>query len=210
MLIVPYLAEPDWTRSFDALSAQTLEQISWEAFPYLPHVEFKIAHQSSHILLEFKVKEQELKARYTRTNDPVYTDSCVEFFLSFDGTHYYNMEFNSLGTALVGYGRNDKSMRTRLPNPLIETIESVKDYQNAPDKNGDISWSLRLRIPKTLFCYHPALTLEGTRAKANFYKCGDDLKVPHFVSWKKIETSEPDFHQPRFFGEIEFQQARKS
>ena len=36
------------------------------------------------------------------------------------------------------------------------------------------------------------------RAKANFYKCGDKLPVPHFLSWKPINVPAPDFHLPCF------------
>ncbi len=39
---------------------------------------------------------------------------------------------------------------------------------------------------------------------ANFYKCGDKLTVPHFVTWNSIGTNKPDFHQPKFFGELYF------
>jgi Carbohydrate-binding family 9 len=47
--------------------------------------------------------------------------------------------------------------------------------------------------------------MEGKKCKANFYKCGDKLAQPHFLAWNRIETPEPDFHQPAFFGDIEFE-----
>jgi hypothetical protein len=47
--------------------------------------------------------------------------------------------------------------------------------------------------------------LSGVQAQANFYKCGDKLKQPHYLSWKPVLTSNPDFHQPKYFGEISFQ-----
>ena len=47
-------------------------------------------------------------------------------------------------------------------------------------------------------------SLKGVCATANFYKCGDDLPEPHFVSWNKIEAPTPNFHLPKYFGEIEF------
>lgn len=38
--------------------------------------------------------------------------------------------------------------------------------------------------------------------KANFYKCGDGLTVPHYLSWSPIVTEKPDFHRPEFFNQI--------
>ena len=37
-------------------------------------------------------------------------------------------------------------------------------------------------------------------------KCGDDLTVPHFLSWNPIKTEKPDFHRPEFFGTVKFVQ----
>ena len=41
--------------------------------------------------------------------------------------------------------------------------------------------------------------------KANFYKCGDELQTPHFLSWNPIQIEQPDFHRPDFFGTLEFE-----
>ena len=45
---------------------------------------------------------------------------------------------------------------------------------------------------------------DGLQARGNFYKCGDGLPVPHFVSWAPIDTPNPDFHRPEFFDTICF------
>jgi hypothetical protein len=46
--------------------------------------------------------------------------------------------------------------------------------------------------------------MKGKKCRANFYKCGDDLPEPHFLAWNMINTEEPDFHRPEFFGTLEF------
>jgi hypothetical protein len=38
--------------------------------------------------------------------------------------------------------------------------------------------------------------------RANFYKCADNTRIPHYVSWNPIEVASPDFHRPEFFGEL--------
>ena len=42
-------------------------------------------------------------------------------------------------------------------------------------------------------------------AKGNFYKCGDMLSKPHFLSWNPIDTPSPDFHVPASFGLLTFE-----
>ena len=47
-------------------------------------------------------------------------------------------------------------------------------------------------------------SLRGLHARANFYKCGDGLTVPHFVTWAPIATEKPDYHRPEFFADLQF------
>jgi hypothetical protein len=42
----------------------------------------------------------------------------------------------------------------------------------------------------------------GKRMKGNFQKCGDKTKFPHYGSWNRIDTPEPDFHRPEYFGDL--------
>ena len=64
-------------------------------------------------------------------------------------------------------------------------------------------WEVALVIPAQLFAVQPLRLEAGTVLRANFYKCGDELSVPHFLSWNPIEVSQPDFHRPEYFGELE-------
>lgn len=189
---------------FQKLTSHEINHISWPEFPYLPIVSFKIAYSTQSILLEYKVQEKHLKAVYLKTNQPVYKDSCVEFFISFDTIHYYNLEFNSLGTALVGYGTENKAFRQHLPVDLIEKIKSKNIVSASKEEGVDNNWILQLEIPFELFYKETFESIKGIEATANFYKCGDDLPEPHFVSWNKIETKEPNFHLPKFFGKVTF------
>lgn len=60
-------------------------------------------------------------------------------------------------------------------------------------------------IPLKTFFMHDIKSLSGKTIRANFYKCGDALKKPHFLSWSPINIEKPDFHRPDFFGEITFE-----
>jgi hypothetical protein len=73
-----------------------------------------------------------------------------------------------------------------------------------PIENKSGKWELSLVIPIDVFLLNKLNTLDGLDAKGNFYKCGDNLKVPHFLSWNPIENEKPNFHLPQFFGKILF------
>lgn len=206
-ILIPLVQDVEFGESSTAfisqLASHRIQEVSWEEFPYLPHVEFKIAHSKDAILLEYKVAEKDVVIHYKKTNDPVYKDSCVEFFISFDQKHYYNFEFNSIGTALVAYGSSDRENRPNLSEKLIDKIEIFSKIGERNSK-GDTDWTLQLKIPFELFLNDNIDSLKGKKAWANFYKCGDDLPEPHFVSWNRINAAEPNFHLPEYFGEIEF------
>lgn len=70
------------------------------------------------------------------------------------------------------------------------------------EKKGNFEWKLTVEIPFSLIGIQ--IDELPTAIKANFYKCGDETSVPHYLSWSNIMTKEPDFHQPEFFGELIF------
>lgn len=184
------------------LSDNKIDQFPWGVPPDKPRVRFKIAHNNHFILVHYTVFEAEILARYTKHNEPVYRDSCVEFFLSFEADeNYYNFELNCLGTCLSACGPS-RDKRESLPVSLIETIRTQTTLSRHGSKR--FNWELTVLIPQEAFIYKNISRLSGKRATANFYKCGDDLEHPHYISWGNIRTPQPDFHQPSFFGEINF------
>lgn len=185
---------------FTSLEWHDIDQASWsDQFPYKPQVQFQIAYTATHILLQYSVQEEYVKGQYIRSNENVWEDSCVEFFVSFDNKKtYYNIEFNVLGTGLIGYGPAVKSERNRLSAAQIDTVDT---YVTLKKINGVKAWQSILLIPREIF---GKKALEGQTFHANFYKCGDGLPQPHFISWNKIDFPKPNFHQPEFFGEIHF------
>jgi hypothetical protein len=190
-------------QSLDALEQPSLQYAPWiHDFPYHPVVRFSIAYSNNAIYLKYYVRERSVRAAITEINGPVWEDSCVEFFISFDDKHYYNFEFNCTGTALVGYG-SSKAERRLLPPQLIQTISTYCLIQN---KAGDENkyWELTLSIPLKVFLHSSIDSLKGRQCLANFYKCGDLLPEPHFICWKNIDSPEPNFHLLHCFGILDF------
>jgi hypothetical protein len=187
------------------LEIHPIESDNWN---YNASVEagFSIAHDTQNIFLKFIVRESNVRAIYKNTNDPVYEDSCVEFFISFDKGHYYNLEFNCIGTVLGEYGKNRQN-RVNLENDHLGSIQVNPSLGTSKILIEDrkTQWTLDVCLPASLFIYSGLDSLKNKTASCNFYKCGDGLKVPHYLSWNPIVSGKPDFHRPDYFGEIKFE-----
>ena len=177
----------------------------WPEYSYKPEVNFNIAYNVTDLYLKFYVMEESIRAVNSDINDNVWEDSCVELFIAPSSEDvYYNFEFNCIGTCLVQKGttRNNRSYFD------VEVIKSIKAFSSIgkdtfEEKKGDFSWELTIKIPLASFI-DDIKDLKGSKMKANFYKCGDKLADPHFLTWNRIEIKEPDFHRPDFFGDIYF------
>lgn len=166
-----------------------------------PKASFCLAHNNRCVFLKFFIEEQEIRANITETNGPVWEDSCVEFFVLFDESGYYNFEFNCIGTVLAAFGKN-RNERTFLSDELLKKIET--STRLTKNENG-FYWEMAIMFPLEIFIKQSLQSLSGVSCKANFYKCGDGLPQPHYLSWNNIESDIPDFHLPQYFGEIIFE-----
>ncbi len=186
----------------DNLEKHTLNHTPWNIYPYKPKVEFCIAHANDIIYLKYYVEERSIRAVNSTINSSVWEDTCVEFFIGFDEKGYYNLEFNCIGAALIGYGKN-RSDRELLLEAAIKKVKYMAVIQN--NVENFVKWDLTLSIPSSVFIHHGFTSVGGKECKANFYKCGDCLPEPHFVAWSDINSEEPNFHLPSFFGTLVFE-----
>ena len=191
----------------EKIGLQPVSKVNWNEYPYCPKVEFRVAHTEDAILLHFKVTEASVRARYGEDNGSVWTDSCVEFFSipAGDGI-YYNIECNCIGTVLVGVGPQ-RNNREHAPADVTVQIQRWSSLGRTPfeERVEEVTWEVALVVPYTVFFKHQITSLDGKEIKANFYKCGDELQTPHFLSWNPIEIEQPDFHRPDFFGTLEME-----
>jgi hypothetical protein len=207
MLHIPFLPAldmhslQDMAQKLEPLPAHALACVNWAAFPYTPRVTVKIAHTPSHLLLHYDVQEKSIRAKYTQPNQPVYTDSCVEFFVSPDDRQtYYNFEFNCIGTPLMRHNIKPHEGPQATPE-LLATILTQSSLGNQPFErmDGDFTWQLTVAIPYACFFAHPHRDWRGQTLFANCYKCGDELTEPHYLSLFPIDTPKPNFHVPQCF-----------
>jgi hypothetical protein len=183
-----------------------VDVLNWKGFDYKPDVKFSIAYTRHEILLKYYVTENWFKAEKTETNQEVYEDSCIEFFVapSDDGI-YYNFEMNAIGTCLMASGTG-RGNRNRIAPGIISGIRRMgsSGVKSISERSGEFSWTITMAIPLTVFIHHKVKELKGSTFRANFYKCGDKLSVPHYVTWNPVGTEKPDFHRPEYFGLLKF------
>lgn len=201
MATIPVDSVPDLLDQ-EKVAFQPINTVNWADFPYCLDVEFRIAHTDDAILLHYKVKEASVRAVAGKDNGPVWEDACVEFFSvpAGDGV-YYNMECNCVGRLLIGAGK-ERTGRQPAPQEVIDKVQrwSSLGKEDFPERVGECSWEVALVIPYSAFFLHNITSLDGKSIRANFYKCGDKLQTPHFLSWNPIGLPTPNFHYPEFFG----------
>ncbi len=148
-------------------------------------------------------EEKDIRAIQTEQNGPIYTDSCLEFFLmpSLQSNLYLNIEANPKGVIYFSVGKEREGR-------LLITEEGPEDLQMEaqvhPAQYGGNGWCVRYNLPyKLIQKYVPEFNpLDPLSMRGNFYKCGDGLSQPHWGMWSKVGTEKPDFHRPEYFGSI--------
>jgi hypothetical protein len=188
-----------------SLPALAIDTYLWLTNGYEPRVEARLCWSPQFLYVFFRVGEKEPLVRYRKFQDPVYKDSCVEFFVDmFPEKHlgYVNLEMNAAGTLLAAFGPDRNHRRPLWPEDLAGL--GLLTGQEWWEEVG-AAWRVEYKVPLALFQRLYAEEIRpGHRAAANFYKCGDETEVPHYGAWSPVGTPAPDFHRPEFFGELVF------
>lgn len=172
-----------------------------------PKAQFRIAHTGANIIINYRATENSVASTANDMGWNVWEDACMEFFSSpADDGIYYNMECNCTGHVLLCAG----APGTERPAASAETLAKIKCWSTLgsglfAERVGECTWQVVLVIPADVFYQHKITDFSGLTFRANFYKCGDKLQQPHFLSWNAIGTSKPNFHQPQYFGTIVFE-----
>lgn len=192
---------------FAGLEPQSIECCNWRGeYDYAPSVNFRMYHTGECLHVRFDVEEEGTMARITDDNGEVWTDSCVELFLSPDcDDTYYNIETNCIGTQLIGWRRPGQVEHADAATLALVRRESSLPRETFDSVPGTCRWSLTLAIPVKALFRHSIENLGGLTMRANVFKCGDAMPRPHFLSWSPIVHPTPCFHLPAFFGELVFE-----
>ena len=202
----PVPVEPSFWSSIPALK---INHYLWLDNGYRPRVDVRLCYNVRSLFVHFDVFESRIRVRFTRFQDPVYKDSCVEMFIDpFPEKRigYVNVETNALGAVLAAIGL-DRGHRTPIPEADLNGMEIVSSVKSPiSGYHGAEFWTLAYKLPLSLFEKHYGGRIEpGHSARANFYNCGDETEVRHYGAWSPVRTPQPDFHRPEFFGRLVFQ-----
>jgi len=190
---------------WDHLAPLTIDHYLWLTNGYRPRVEARLGWSARFLYVKFRVGEKRAPVRFTKFQDPVYKDSCVEFFVDmFPGTRlgYLNFEMNAAGVLLAAFGPDRNHRKPLWPEDLAGM--SVISGEELWPEVGD-NWHVEYKVPLALFRkLYGEDVKPGHKAAANFYKCGDETAIPHYGAWSRVGTPGPDFHRPEYFGELVF------
>lgn len=193
--LVKYTSFPDW----DNIPAIRLVHTGWLT-PCAVTAKAQLCHNRHSLFLRMEAEENHIRATFTGLLDPVCNDSCMEFFFAplEDDERYFNFEYNPLGTLNLGFGMGrDTRVRQVVKNPSIFHMEPFTTQKG---------WGITLAIPLDFIrLYFPTFTFSG-KACGNFYKCGDETNLPHYLAWAPLTCDTPDYHRREDFGSLVFEE----
>jgi hypothetical protein len=178
-----------------------LSSYHWEAdIPYRPLTYANVGIVGDSLVAVLKCYEDDPKADCLNRDDPIYTDSCLEFFVApvSEKDEYINIECNSKGVFLSEFGAGKYGRR--LVSDLTPLSPSVDSF-SGKDDNGAY-WGIFVEITKQ-FVYSVYKInidcIDFSKVKLNFYKCGDGCQIPHYLAFSPVTTLPPGFHNPDCF-----------
>ena len=179
-----------------------------------PDARARLLHDAANLYLRFRVEDCYVVATHAKFQDPVWRDSCVEFFVQPRSTSgYFSFEINC-GGVLLSYYIEDPTRTadgfakfTRLAMEHGRQIHITHSMPSivAPEQAGPVVWHIGCRIPLAVLEAYtgPLGSLAGQMWRGNFCKCADGSSHPHWASWAPIgETL--NFHQPGCFAALRF------
>ena len=149
------------------------------------------------IHVHLSCQEKYIRKELTGKLDPIWEDSCLEFFLRpTEDMHYFNFEFNPNCALFLGYSkRKPNIIRQILPNHM----ETFKPVANLTEDGWEITYIIPFAFIQNYF--HDFQPKSGLQFYVNCYKCGDETVVPHFLMWNPLPM-ECSFHSPEHFGRL--------
>ena len=145
-------------------------------------------------------EESNPRAVHTGFYSDVYKDSCLEMFACWDDSSdkYINIEMNSVGASLIALGA-DRHERTPID------VLAGKPFDVTAEKK-ETEWSVTVHVTEDALCRIYGMSADkfvpGYVIRGNFYKCGDETEVEHYVMWNPVGTPAPDYHRPEYFGKM--------
>ncbi len=208
----PGAVDADWCKpAWQGIEPARLEHFMGDRPAHFPDTRVKLACDDEALYVIFRVKDRFVLGRRTAYQQDVYRDSCVEFFFrpnNDSSENYFNLETNCCGAALFAFQEGPRRGEIRIPAGAFEKV-ALAHTLNGPvqdEISEPVTWSVEYRLPLDLLSSYCRVDppAPGVTWKGNFYKIADETSHPHYLTWAPVDRPRPDFHQPRFFGTLEF------
>ena len=198
----------DFISQIDRLPRAYVKYYPWNC-DYRPETYACMGWNEENLFLYMRSYEDSIRAEAGRDNGDIYRDSCMEFFFSPDPDRpdwFANIEMNPNGYLYLAYGPEDSNHRNLFTSDAFGHFDL--EVQDPPRRFNGEYWDLVCVVPAAYVRqFAPDFQIkEGGRLRANFFKCGDGTKHPHYGCWSEIipDSAAPDFYRTEYFGEIEF------
>ena len=155
------------------------------------------------LCLHLSATEPEVRAVETSPLAEVCEDSCLEFFFRpMEGSmRYFNMEWNPNKCLFLGFGSSIEDLLRIVPE------EAQKEALFCPEViRREDGWEIFFRVPYSFIRgFFPEFEVKpGKALYCNFYKCGEMLRQPHYLTWNPImRQGRSRFHTPAEFGRLD-------
>jgi len=208
--------DPCWSRA----PAGAITHFFEKGSDHRPRTTFRVACSDEVLWIQFAVEDRYVRSISRRYQDPVWQDSCVEFFVKPRADRgYLNFEFSAGGQMVLLYITNPERVEggfkefVRVPWELARAVRIGTSMPPVVDPEivEPVNWTLGAEIPLSIIEHYTgsARPLSGQEWRVNFYKCGDCTSHPHWGAWSPI-AGEPSFHQPQYFGRLRFDSRHKA
>lgn len=202
--------DPVWQRA-ETLRVQHFRP---EGSDHRPDTSARVLYDAKGLSGIFRVEDRYVRCVRTAYHEPVWKDSCVEFFAQPKPERgYFNFEFNCGGAFLCSYITNAERTPegfkeyVKVPANIGQTIQvkSSLPQRVEPEITTPVVWTLSFRIPLALFEHYLGALggLPGQVWRGNFFKCAEEVSHPHWASWSPVD--EFNFHRPNCFGSLRFE-----
>ena len=180
-----------------------------------PAVEAALLYDADHLHALFRVQDRYVRSIHTAYDSDTYKDSCVELFVQPAGQPgYFALEVNCGGAFSLRYIEDptrtaDRFAKwARVSPALADTIRVSHSLPEVvdPELTAPVDWFVEVSWPFAVmeaYC-GPIRPVAGRRWRGNAFKCADDTSHPHWASWAPIGEA-LNFHQPGWFGALEFE-----
>ena len=159
----------------------------------------QVCYDDKALYVRLQAVEEDIRAELTGALDEICEDSCLEFFFApmENDDRYFNIELNPNGAMYFGFGTSVQNLYRLIPenHPIHPVIKRTE--------NG---WIAEYSVPyEFIRLFFPAFSpAPGKAMRGNFYKCGENTKIPHWLCWNDIPSERATFHCPEYFGTFYF------